>query len=105
MIKRHRLGQVRVDTNESCRTATETPSAELERHLCARGVGVLKEENKRLKQVRKMKNLLTTAGVVRDVAYKKIGAILTSLAAPNPAPKLFATLCPILSVHWLVPLF
>jgi hypothetical protein len=45
MMKRHRLGQVRVDTNESYRTATEKPSAELERRWCARGVGMLNEEN------------------------------------------------------------
>src|SRR6185437_14301992 len=51
MMKRHRLGQVRVDTNESYRTATERPAAEPERRLCARGVRVRKEIKKKDKRL------------------------------------------------------
>jgi len=71
MMKRHRLGQVRVDTNESYRTATEKPSAELERGLWARGIGVLNKEKAKIQTGKKHENtLLTTAGVVRDVCLK-----------------------------------
>ena len=63
MMKRHRLGQVRVDTNESYRTATEKPAAEFEGDFRARGIGMLKGIKKE-----KQKSL-DTVGVVRDVCF------------------------------------